>query len=93
MIEVYFENCCGQERVIARTKNKSESFSKIAEFLEEHDYTAYYYRYALHEDEKADRWFIKIDVGSHTEFFKIYFNTRGEADGFLSQDMTWEGPF
>lgn len=39
MTELYFENCCGQERIIARVDNMNEAHTAMLKFMKEHNYT------------------------------------------------------
>lgn len=91
MTELYFENCCGQERIIARVDNMNEAHTAMLKFMKEHNYTPYYYQYTILSDERVGRWYIKIDVGSWTEFFKVYFDTEKEAKIFLHNGCAQAG--
>ena len=64
-MKVYFENSQGKKREIGQVDSKEKAFEIIKDFLLEHDFTSYYTRYW----EKGD--YLKIDVGSHTEFFYV----------------------
>lgn len=92
MTELYFENCCGQERIIARIGDMREAHAEMLEFMKERNYTPHYYRYAIYPDNELGRWYVEIDVGSWSEFFKIYFETEEEAKSFL-HSRSFEKPF
>jgi hypothetical protein len=64
-MKVYFENSQGKIREIGEADSKEKAFEIIKDFLFEHNFTSYYTRYW----EKSD--YLKIDVGSHTEFFYV----------------------
>lgn len=62
---VYFENSNGEERKIGESNTKDGCDVIIQEFLEKNCYKSYYFR--QWQTEKG----LKIDVGSHSEFFYI----------------------
>lgn len=62
-MKLFFKNSKGEERLIAEPSNKEEVIKEISKFLDEHNFKSYYTRVW----EENDR--LKIDVGSHTEFF------------------------
>lgn len=64
--ELYFENKYGQHKFIDNITNMESAFIAIKKFLADKGFQSYYQRYWLEEDDS-----IKIDVGSHTEFFVI----------------------
>ncbi|MEI6296211.1 MAG: hypothetical protein WCO84_01015 [bacterium] len=64
-MKVYFENSQGREREIGEGLNEQECYKIIYKFLDEFNYKSYYAR-----SWKTDKG-IKVDVGSHTEFFYI----------------------
>ena len=63
--KLWFKRSNGERVFLTRVKDKNEAFLRINEFLKEHNYTCYYMRTWMDEDENVT-W---IDVGSHTEFF------------------------
>lgn len=65
-MKLYFENSRGEERVIAEPNTVRECNQEIKKFLDEHNFTSYYSRCWKTPDGR-----IKVDVGSHTEFFKV----------------------
>jgi hypothetical protein len=73
-----FENRFGQERPIAEVNTKQEASKEIQKFLDGYNYKSYYTRYWV------ESGCITYDVGSHSEFFKIRFNSDEEAKAFLS---------
>lgn len=62
---VLFENSLGEKREIGHAQNMTEVWGIIQHFVEAHHFKSYYTRY-WRTDEG-----IKVDVGSHTEFFYI----------------------
>lgn len=67
-MKVYFENSQGKIREIGQANNEKEAFKIIKDFLSTHNFTSYYTRYWEEDD------CLKVDVGSHTEFFYISKN-------------------
>jgi hypothetical protein len=66
MIKVIFLNKFNEEKVIAETIDEMRGRAAIYNFLEEHNYKSYYWRYW--QDETNTKRTI-VDVGSHCEFF------------------------
>ena len=64
-MKLYFENSCGEERVIAEVRNEQEAVKEIKKFLDEHNYKQYYTRIWT---ESGIKYF---DVGSWSEKFKL----------------------
>ncbi len=64
-MKVIFQNSQGKERIIAEVESKEQAFEQIYKFLDEHNFRSYYMR------ECNENGRIKIDVGSHTEFFYL----------------------
>ena len=71
MINVIFEDRYENEKVIGIAASQREATFLIMDFLKEHNYQSHYQR--LWEDGND----IKIDVGSHSEFF-ILRSDKGE---------------
>jgi hypothetical protein len=65
---VTFINSQNQEREIGKAITQKEAYEIINKFLEDHNFKSYYTRVNMHEQ------YLFIDVGSHSEFFKIYDN-------------------
>ena len=63
-----FENSAGVERVIAQVISEDEVFREIHKFLKEHNFRSYYIRKMYASGQ------IIYDVGSHTEFFHLYYD-------------------
>ena len=63
MTRLFFQNSKGEERLIAEPLNREEVNKEINKFLDDHNFKSYYTRVW----EENGR--LKIDVGSHTEFF------------------------
>ena len=64
-MKVYFENSQGKKREIGQVDSKEKAFEIIKDILFEHNFTPDYTRYWEESD------YLKIDVGSHTEFFYV----------------------
>ena len=64
---VKFENSQGIQSEIGTAENLESAFKIINKFLDDHHFKSYYTRLYAHEDHY---W---VDVGSHIEFFYIYF--------------------
>lgn len=64
-MKLYFENSQVEERLIAECETVKAVNEEIKRFLEEHNYKSYYSR------SWGDEESVTIDVGSHSEFFKI----------------------
>ena len=64
---VKFENSQGIQREIGTAENLESAFKIIDKFLDDHNFKSYYTRLSAYENHY---W---VDVGSHTEFFYIYF--------------------
>lgn len=64
-MNLYFQNSYGKERFIAECDSVQDIHKAINKFLDEHDYKSYYSRSREHHGR------VKIDVGSHTEFFFV----------------------
>lgn len=71
-MKVYFKNSNGELRSIGTVENEKAGMRAIREFLKVKKFTCYYQRtwdidFNFDGYDKA----IKVDVGSHTEFFYI----------------------
>ena len=64
-MKLYFKNSQGKERLIAECETLDEIREEISNFLDERNFKCYYTR-SWGNDEG-----VTIDVGSHSEFFKI----------------------
>ena len=64
-MKLYFKNSQGEERLIAECETLDEIHEEISNFLDEHNFKCYYTRSWGGEEG------VTIDVGSHSEFFKI----------------------
>lgn len=64
-MKVYFENSQGKKREIGQVNSKEKAFGVINDFLLAHNFISYYTRYW------EENGYLKVDVGSHTEFFYI----------------------
>ena len=64
-MELYFQNSRDLERLIAECETVQEVHEEIDKFLDERNFKCYYTRTWGRED------CVMVDVGSHSEFFKI----------------------
>lgn len=64
-MKVLFKNSQGQKREIAEVKSVNEGYVEIQKFCTERNYEPHYYRTVKRDN------VLKVDVGSHTEFFYI----------------------
>lgn len=64
-MKLFFQNNKGEERLIAEPSNREEVNKEINKFLDNHSFKSYYTRVW----EENGR--LKLDVGSHTEFFYL----------------------
>lgn len=78
---VKFENYNREMREIGRCKSQKEAFKIIKDFLDDHNYHAFYYRTWYPEDAKE----MCVDVGSWSEFFYIECE-EGETLNIESED-------
>lgn len=74
---LYFENCYGEMRELATVTTIKEANAHIKDFLDAHNYKSYYSRMWIKNG------YVVIDVGSHTEFFKISCGTDDAAKRFI----------
>lgn len=70
---LYYNNYKNENIKIDEVKTEEEGYKKINEFLKEHNYTSYYTRSWIDEEDPKKMW---IDFGSYVEFFTIY-NEKG----------------
>ena len=69
-MKVVFVNSKNILREIGQCSKRKEAFMIINKFLDEHDFKSYYMRTSCIKD--SDGNYIWIDVGSWSEFFRIY---------------------
>ena len=67
-MKVLCENSNHERREIGVCNSKEEAYEIITRFLNQHNYRAYYYNVSMYED------YERVDVGSWSEFFYIYYN-------------------
>ncbi len=77
----YFEDSYGRLRLLATVESMKEANAAMREFLDAHNYKSHYTRMWLQEGEAY--WYVVFDVGSHSEFFRLEFNSEEEATKFL----------
>lgn len=85
---VFFQDNKRKEHVIAEVQTMEEAFSAIRDFLTARDYESYYTRLWVEpytgEDSDKDSCRLVFDVGSWSEFFNIYFDSKEQANAFLN---------
>lgn len=64
-MKLYFKNSQGKERLIAKCDTVQDAHKEINKFLDDHNFKSYYSRIWGNDEE------VKIDVGSHSEFFVV----------------------
>ena len=84
-MKVLFEDKYGRYREIANVETKQEVNKTIADFLNAHNFKSYYTRNWVREAE--DCFYVMYDVGSHSEFFCIPFDTHDKAVAFLHEGI------
>lgn len=96
---VFFENSNNQEHFIAEVSTLDEAFSVFKDFCDQRNFKMYYINFYIEDcllnDPEATSpvWRMTFDVGSWSEFFHIYFNTRDEATAFRDFVPDEEKPF
>ncbi len=75
MFEVYFRRSNGEDKFLANCADFNTVNEVIQHFLKQHNFKSYYSRMW-----KSAPGVLKIDVGSHTEFFFV----RGPIDDVLN---------
>ena len=85
-MKVLFEDRYGRYREIADVKTKQKVNKAICDFLNAHNFKSYYTRTWVHEN-KEGKWYVMYDVGSHSEFFCVPFETHDEAVAFLHEGV------
>lgn len=65
-MKLYFENSCGERRLIANPKTDEDVFKEINKFCDDRNFHIYYTRIWVNSEG------LKVfDVGSHSEFFYL----------------------
>lgn len=85
-MKVLFEDRYGRYREIADVETKQEVNKAICDFLNKYNFKSYYTRNWVHET-KEGKWHVMYDVGSHSEFFCVPFETHDEAVAFLHEGV------
>jgi hypothetical protein len=81
IMKVYFENRFGMLREIADVNSKADADEAVADFLKMYDFKSYYTRHWIQETENY--FDVMYDVGSHSEFFRVRFDTYEDAECFI----------
>ena len=84
-MKLLFEDRYGRYREIADVVNKQEVNKVICDFLAKYNFKSYYTRNWIRERE--DGYYVVYDVGSHSEFFCVPFETHDEATAFLKEGV------
>lgn len=85
-MKLYFEDRYSRLRELTNVENRKEAGMAIADFLAHHNYKSYYTRNWV-RTVREDLYYVVYDVGSHSEFFLVEFNTRDAADKFLREGI------
>ena len=85
-MKVLFEDRYGRYRELADVQTKQEVNKTIVDFLNAHNFKSYYTRNWVHET-KDGKWHVMYDVGSHSEFFCVPFETHDDAVKFLHEQV------
>jgi hypothetical protein len=84
-MKLLFEDRYGRYREIAEVADKNEAAIAIKDFLDAHNFKSYYTRSWIREKEVGYQ--VMYDVGSHSEFFCVPFETYEEANAFLKEGL------
>ena len=80
-MKLLFEDRYGRYRELTEVADKAEAAAAIQDFLDAHNFKSYYTRNWVRDCE--DSAHLVYDVGSHSEFFVIKFDTHEAAHKFL----------
>ena len=80
-MKLLFEDRYGRYKEVADVSSHKEAATAIQDFLDAHNFKSYYTRMWIQEHE--DQFQLMFDVGSHTEFFCIRFDTHEAAEAFI----------
>ena len=81
MFEVYFRRSNGEDKFLANCTDFHTVNEVINHFLKEHNFKSYYSRMWI-----SAPGHLKIDVGSHTEFFVV----KGPVEEIMNRVMVEE---
>lgn len=81
-MKVIFEDSYCRRREIGDAETLADANHIISDFLKDCNYKSYYTRMWISEDREYD-WVITFDVGSHTEFFYVPFDSYDAAKIFI----------
>lgn len=85
-MKLYFEDKYARLKELANVKSRKDAGMVIADFLAQHNYKSYYTRNWV-RTVRENLYYVVYDVGSHSEFFLVEFDTRDAADKFLREDI------
>ena len=80
-MKLLFQDRYGRYKEVADVDSYKETSIAIQDFLDAYNYTSYYTRMWIQEHETHFQ--LMFDVGSHTEFFCIRFDTHEAAEAFM----------
>ena len=84
-MKVLFEDRYGRFREIADVETKKEVNKAIYDFLAQCNFKSYYTRNWIREKEVGYQ--VVYDVGSHSEFFCVNFDTEEAATAFIKEGV------
>lgn len=67
---------------IAEVSTSREMFRHIHQFCTSRSYTIHYSRHWSNENEDGS-YTLVVDVGSHSQFFKVIFSDKAAVDNFM----------
>ena len=82
-MKLFFEDRFGRMRQIAEVETNGQAVAAIKKFLDLYNYISYYTRSWIERDIDSGTAYIIYDVGSHTEFFKLEFESYEAANDFF----------
>ena len=84
-MQLYFEDRYGRLRPVAKVETLKDANLEIADFLDKYNYKSHYTRMWISEGE--EKVYVTFDVGSHSEFFKVEFDSYIAAKGFIEAGL------
>lgn len=82
-MKVLFEDRYGRYREIGNAETKKEVNTIIYNFLKDCNFKSYYTRNWIRENES--NYHVMYDIGSHSEFFFVPFDTYEQAESFIKE--------
>lgn len=80
--DLFFEtpNDCAQS--VVRVATMKDAFAAMASHCKDRNFKIYYVNFYIEENDGL--WVLTFDVGSWSDFFRIYFPTEKAATAFLN---------